>query len=195
MTDSIDYYDRNGAMFFAKTVDADMSADHARFLKHVEPGGSILDAGCGSGRDALAFKRAGYAVTALDGSAEMVRLATAHAGLPVLHKRFDEIEWHAAFDAVWSNASLLHVPRAELPAVMARLVRALKPGGIWYMSFKYGDHDGLFHERHFTHMTEPLLRDAILVQDLTLLDMWKAGDVRAGRNGEIWLSAIARKPA
>jgi SAM-dependent methyltransferase len=191
---SISYYDRNGATFFARTVNADMSADHGRFLKNVKYGGSILEAGCGSGRDALAFKNAGYAVTAMDGSEQMVRLATAHAGLPVLHKRFDEIEWQEAFDAIWANASLLHVPRAELPFIMARLTRALKTGGVLYMSFKYGDHDGFARERHFTHMTEPLLGEAIRDQGLEHVDMWASGDVRAGRNGEIWLSAIARKP-
>ena len=190
---SIDYYDRNGATFFARTVDADMSADHARFLNHIPPGGSILEAGCGSGRDALAFANAGYTVTAMDGSAEMVRLATAHTGLPVLHKRFDEIEWQGAFDGIWANASLLHIPRAELPAIMARIARALKPGGVWYMSFKYGDHEAVVHERHFTYMTEPLLTESIRSLGLAPIDLWASEDVRAGRKGETWLSVIARK--
>jgi 2-polyprenyl-3-methyl-5-hydroxy-6-metoxy-1,4-benzoquinol methylase len=193
--ESIGYYDRNGATFFARTVDADMSADHARFLKHIPAGGSILEAGCGSGRDALAFKNAAYNVTAFDGSEEMVRLATAHTGLPVQHKRFDEIDEQNAFDGIWANASLLHIPRAELPAIMARLARALKPGGVWYMSFKHGDHEAIIHERHFTYMTEPMLADAIRVQGLAPIDMWASEDVRAGRKGEIWISAIARKLA
>src|ERR1700761_7847316 len=98
---SIAYYDRNGAQFFDRTAGADMSADHARFHAHVPPGGDILEAGCGSGRDAQVFTKAGYTVTAFDGSAEMVRLATAHTGLPILHKRFDEIDWHDTFDGIW----------------------------------------------------------------------------------------------
>src|ERR1700710_1289192 len=108
---SISYYDRNAALFFADTAHADLSATHARFLAHVPPGGTILDAGCGAGRDALAFRTAGYAVTAIDGSAKMVELACAHSGLPVQHKRFEDIDWQDAFDGIWSCASLLHVPR------------------------------------------------------------------------------------
>ncbi|MBV9045806.1 MAG: class I SAM-dependent methyltransferase [Alphaproteobacteria bacterium] len=195
MIDSIAYYDRNGAAFFAGSVNADMATDRARFLKHVPSGGAILEAGCGSGRDALAFKQAGYAVTAIDGSAEMVRRASEHTGLTVQHKRFDQVDWRNAFDGIWSCASLLHVQRADLPDAMARLVRALKPGGVWYMSFKYGDHEAIVHERHFTYMTEPMLTAAIRAQDLELIDLWTSEDVRPERKGETWLGAIVRKPA
>ena len=107
--------------------------------------------------------------------------------------RFDEIEWQGAFDGIWANASLLHIPRADLPAIMARIARALKPGGVWYMSFKYGDHEAVVHERHFTYMTEPLLTESIRSLGLAPIDLWASEDVRAGRKGETWLSVIARK--
>lgn len=190
---SIDYYDRNGALFFAGSAYADLRATHARFLKYVPAGGTILEAGCGSGRDALAFKTAGYDVTAFDGSAKMVELATAHSGLPVLHKRFDEIDWHEAFDGIWSCASLLHVSRAELPDAMARLARALKPGGAWFMSFKYGDQERFANERHFTDMNKALVSDAIRETDLAVADVWITEDARPDRSGERWTNAIALK--
>ena len=123
-----------------------------------------------------------------------MRLATAHTGLLVQHKRFDEIDWQDAFDAVWANACLLHIARDALPSIMRRLGNALKPGGVWYMSFKYGQHEAIIHERPFTHMTESLLTAAIRAQDLLLVDLWMSEDVRPERKGEIWLSAIARKP-
>ena len=107
-----------------------MPNEWAWFLDNVPAGGAVLEAGCGSGRDALVFLRAGRAVTAFDGSAEMVRRASAHTGLPVRHMTFQEMDWDSAFDGVWASASLLHVPRAELPAVMQRIVRALKPRGV-----------------------------------------------------------------
>ena len=190
---SIDYYDRNGAAFFARSAHADLGAAQARFLEHVPEGGSILEAGCGSGRDALAFAQAGYAVTAFDGSARMVELATAHTGLPVLHKRFDEVDWVDAFDGIWSCACLLHVPRSELHGVMARLARALKPGGGWFMSFKYGDSERFGHQRHFTDMNEALLAAAIADVDLTVADLWVSDDDRPERQGEKWTNAIAHK--
>lgn len=189
---SIDYYDRNADAFFAGSVDADMSADRKRFLAHVKPAGAILDAGCGSGRDALAFKSAGYVVTAVDGSSEMARLATKHSGLPVQHVRFEHIAWRDAFDGVWTCASLLHVPRVDLPAAMVRLARALKPGGVWYMSFKYGDQEReTEHGRRFTDMTEPVLAEAIDRTGLGVADMWTSVDVRASHACQRWISAIA----
>src|SRR3712207_7267921 len=59
---------------------------HDRFLRRVRPGGRILDAGCGTGRDALAFVQRGFEVVAFDASAEMVdrkstRLNSSHANI------------------------------------------------------------------------------------------------------------------
>lgn len=190
---SIDYYDRNADIFFAGSAYADLGATHARFLAHIPSGGAILEAGCGSGRDALAFKSAGYAVTAFDGSAKMVELAAAHAGLPVLHRRFDEIDWIETFDGIWSCASLLHVPRAELDAVMARLARALKPGGAWFMSFKHGETERFANGRHFTDMTEDMASAAITRAGLKPIDLWISVDARPGREAERWTNAIAKK--
>ncbi len=190
---SIDYYDRNGAIFFAGSAYADRSATRARFLAHVPAGGAILEAGCGSGRDALAFSKLGYAVTAFDGSAKMVELARAHSGLAVLHKRFEEVDWTQTFDGIWSCASLLHVARAGLPDAMSRLARALQPGGAWFMSFKYGDSERLATERHFTDMNEDLLAAAIAQTGLTVADLWVSNDARPERRGERWANAIARR--
>ncbi len=194
-TESIDFYDRNGGRFFAETVGADMSASRVRFLTHMPPGGAILDAGCGSGRDSIAFADAGYAVTAFDGSTEMVRLASTHAGVPVLHKQFSEVDWVDAFDGIWTCASLLHVPRRVLPDVMVRLARALRPGGTWFLSFKYGkgERQGV-QGRWFTDMTEELLTGTIAQTGMTLVDMWLSGDVRPGRAHEIWIGALAKRP-
>ncbi|HEV2651595.1 MAG TPA: class I SAM-dependent methyltransferase [Rhizomicrobium sp.] len=190
---SIDYYDRNGGRFFADSAYADLARTHARFLAHVRDGGAILEAGCGSGRDALAFSKAGYAVTAFDGSAKMVELAREHCGLPVMHMRFNEVAWHDAFDGIWSCASLLHVARDELPGVMMRLANALKHGGAWFMSFKHGTTDRHANERYFTDMDESLVVNAIRGTGLDPADVWISSDARPGREGERWTNAIARK--
>ena len=190
---SIDYYDRNGSLFFSGSAYADLSAVHARFLAHVPKGGSVLEAGCGSGRDARAFAQAGYAVTAFDGSAKMVELATAHTGLPVLHRRFEDADWQDVFDGIWSCASLLHVPRKDLGGVMTRMARALKPGGVWFMSFKNGRAERFAHERHFTDMDEELLAVAIGAAALTVVELWVSDDDRPERVHEKWTNAIARK--
>jgi SAM-dependent methyltransferase len=170
-----------------------MAASRSRFLAYLKLGATILDAGCGSGRDSHAFAQLGYDVTAFDGSAEMVRLARGHARIPVFHKVFAEVDWVGRFDGIWSCASLLHVPKSELPDAMSRLAQALRAGGTWFMSFKYGDGERETRERHFTDMREADLEQAIDRTGLGLAEMWLSKDVRPERAHETWISAIARR--
>jgi 2-polyprenyl-3-methyl-5-hydroxy-6-metoxy-1,4-benzoquinol methylase len=190
---SIAYYDEHGEAFFRDSVSTGVAHLHARFLDHMTPGGRVLDAGCGSGRDALAFRLAGFEVEAFDGSARMVDLARTHTGLPVRHMRFDEVEWTDEFDGIWACASLLHVARAELPATMARLVRALKPGGVMFASFKEGDQEREQGGRRFTDLTETALSSLLTGLGMEVLDLLSNADGRPGREGERWVSAVGRK--
>jgi 2-polyprenyl-3-methyl-5-hydroxy-6-metoxy-1,4-benzoquinol methylase len=191
---SVDFYDQNASTFFAQTAYADMSDGRRRFLSHVPDGGTILDAGCGSGRDAKAFLERGYGVEAFDASAEMVRLASDFTGLSVRHMTFDQMSWSERFDGIWASASLLHVPRVELPGIAQRFQRALKLGGVWYVSFKHGTDEREKDGRRFTDMTESLLqKDLLASTTLEVLDVWVSQDVRPGRADELWLSAILRR--
>ena len=81
--DSIDYYNKYAAKVFEETVDQDMSEIRTEFLNLLEEGDTILDLGCGSGRDSLIFYELGYDVTAMDASEEMCKLAEIHTGLEV----------------------------------------------------------------------------------------------------------------
>lgn len=168
---SIAYYEDQAQVFFDETVAVDMAPLHARFLAGIPPGGHLLDAGCGSGRDALAFRRLGYRVCAFEASPALARLASDHCGLPVEVQRFQDIEWEDQFDGIWACASLLHVPMAELPEVMGRLTRALVPGGLLYVSFKYGSGERLHGGRRFTDLDEAGL-DALCaaVPGLTVIE-------------------------
>ncbi|SDX65507.1 class I SAM-dependent methyltransferase [Thiocapsa roseopersicina] len=190
------YYEDQAETFFAETVDVDMAPLYARLLAHIPPGGRILDAGCGSGRDALAFRRLGYAVTAFEASPTLARLATEHCGLSVEVRRFQEIDWEDRFDGIWACASLLHVPMAELPEVLGRLGRALKPDGVLYASFKYGVGEREHRGRRFTDLDEAGL-DALIeaVPALAVVESWVTGDRRPGREGERWLNAVVARVA
>ena len=188
------YYDQNARAFFQDTVNADMGELRARFLRHVRQGGSILDAGCGSGRDALAFSRAGFTVTAFDGSAAMVGLATEHSGLPVVQMTFHEATWREAFDGIWACASLLHVARSELPAVLAQLTGGLRHGGALFASFKAGESERDVGGRRFTDMTEQLLGRLVREAGLAPVDLWISSDARPDRASEKWVNCIARRP-
>jgi len=184
------YYQRNAQLFFDATVGVDMASLYAPFLRLVAPGGCVLDAGCGSGRDARAFSKLGYRVEAFDASAEMVELAKAYTGLPVQQMTFSTLEAEARYDGIWCCASLLHLPQAELPEAMQRLARALKPGGVWYLSFKYGTGEREKEGRHFTDLNEASLQKLVsTLPQVSIIEQWTTQDKRPDRD-EVWLNVI-----
>lgn len=185
-----DYYEQNAQFFFDGTVDVDMSELYERFLPLVPEGGSILDAGCGSGRDAMAFKQLGYKVSAFDASEKLCKLASDVLGQTVECMRFNEMTQQREFHAVWACASLLHIPRAELSGSMLALIRSLKPRGVMYCSFKLGDAERECDGRFFCDMTDKSLR--ALMSEVSLdaeVETWITEDRRPDRN-EQWLNAI-----
>jgi len=189
-----DYYQQHAEMFFADTVEVDMTPLYRRFLSLLRDQAHILDAGCGSGRDAKAFANLGHQVTAFDASPALVALAETHLGQPVQCLRFQDIAWQELFDGIWACASLLHVPAAELPDVMQRLCAALTPSGILYASFKYGSGEREHHGRRFTDLDEPGLAALLrCVPDLEAMETWTTGDLRPGREAERWLNTLLRK--
>lgn len=200
------YYRQHAQRFYDDTVNVDMTALYQPFIACLPPGARILDAGCGSGRDVKAFSEMGFAVEAFDASAELVALARRLTGKPVEQKRFQDVVAVEKYDGIWCCASLLHVPLAELPDVMAKLAKALKPGGVWYLSFKYGSGEREKDGRRFTDMDEVGLRrivgevNCILAKkygaekaEIEIAEIWQTGDLRAERGNEVWLNAIIRK--
>ncbi|MEM9633489.1 MAG: class I SAM-dependent methyltransferase [Pseudomonadota bacterium] len=112
------------------------------FLRRLPGGARVLELGCGGGRDAEAMMAAGFDVEPTDGTPEIAARAEERLGRPVRVMRFDELCAEQSYDAVWANASLLHVPRGALPDILARVRAALRPGGLHYASFKAGDDEG-----------------------------------------------------
>lgn len=101
-----DYYELNANAFIATTRDVDMSDARGRFLavmplRQSSPA-RILDAGSGSGRDALAFRRLGHNVEACDASPAMVAATQAHAGVPTRLMRFEDFVWEHPFEGIWA---------------------------------------------------------------------------------------------
>jgi SAM-dependent methyltransferase len=191
---TLDYYAARADEFVRETLAVDMTPLYEPFLALVRPGGRVLDAGCGSGRDARAFLRRGYAVTAFDASPELARLASGVVGQPVGVLRFQDVAYEEAFDGVWACASLLHLPRAGVRDAVGRLVKALVPGGVLYVSFKRGAGEGERGGRHFTDYTADGLRTELNgCAGLAVVGVWESADVRPGREAEGWVNALARK--
>lgn len=114
----------------------------AAFLDALPPRASILELGTGSGRDARTMLDRGFRLTATDGSADLAHEASTYLDHPVDVMRFADLDAQGLYDGVWASASLLHVPAAELSGILARVHRALTPGGLFVASYKAGDGPG-----------------------------------------------------
>lgn len=190
---TLEYYQHHADDFFNSTVNVDMGSLYTPFLERIPQGGLLLDAGCGSGRDSKAFLQQGYQVEAFDATAEMAKLASQHTGLSVKQITFSDVHAVNRYDGIWCCASLLHVSAAELPDAMAKLARALKSGGTWYVSFKYGDGERVKDGRHFTDLNEQRLNAMLAgLADITLSGHWITEDKRPDRS-EMWLNALLQK--
>ena len=138
--DTLAFYDREAAAYAARQRGAPVRLQ--AFLEQLRPRARILELGCGAGQDAELMTAAGFEVTPTDGSAGLAAEAEARLGRPVRVMRFEELDETAAYDGVWANACLLHVPEDGLADVLARIHRALKPGGRFHTGFKAGDGGG-----------------------------------------------------
>ena len=190
---TIEYYNTNATEYAASTVHANVSALYDHFLPYLAPDASILDLGCGSGRDSKFFIDAGYHVTAVDGSQELCLLASEYINQPVRHLLFADLDYHEQFDAVWACASLLHVPKMEIHGIFQKISIALKNHGILYLSFKYGNSERDSGERLFSDYTESDIPWLVENTDFSVIEFWQSLDVRSNRTTEKWLNIIFRK--
>jgi len=191
---TLEYYGANAADFYDGTVNVDMSSLYIHFEAYLKPDMHIMDLGCGSGRDSKYFLSKGYKVTAVDGSRELCQLASKLIGQEVLHLRFRDLEFHEEFDAVWACASLIHVKKSHMTEVLARVLQSIKPNGILYMSYKYGDKQRIKDNRLFSDYTEQGLVSLFSgFNDIAVKDWWMSGDARENRDDEKWLNVVVEK--
>ena len=194
MNDTITYYNQNASAYAKDTFSADCSAIQEKFMSKLASGAKVFDFGCGTGRDALVFLQNEYDVIATDGSEEMCRIASENTGLTVEQLYFQDLDYQEEFDGIWACASILHLSYQELTAVLPKMAVALKPGGIIYTSFKYGDFEGIRNGRYFCDFTEERFAGLIAgIPEMTLEEQWISQDVRPGRGTERWLNSILRK--
>ena len=191
---TLQYYEDHADAFTAGTITAEMSEARQRFLKQIPKNAHILDFGCGSGRDTKAFLDAGYSVEAIDGSAQLCRIASEYTGIYVKQMLFQDLEAKDAYDGIWACSSILHLPKDELRDVLQKITHALKTEGVLYTSFKYGTFEGTRNGRYFTDFTEETLgRFWTCVPSLQIVETWITQDVRPGREEERWINLLARR--
>lgn len=191
---TLNYYNTNARSFVSDTLSVDFKQTQDKFLSLLPSTASILDFGCGSGRDTKYFLDAGMRVDATDGSETLCRLASEYTGIVVRQMLFEELDAKEQYDGIWACSSILHLPKDSLKVVLKKMIVALKAHGIIYTSFKYGTFEGERNGRFFTDFTEEMFQEFVKdVDGIRIKEIWITGDVRPGRESEQWLNLILRK--
>ncbi|MGZ8945520.1 MAG: methyltransferase domain-containing protein [Methylococcaceae bacterium] len=154
-TVTLSHYNQNAEAFWNGTKDHDVTQNYEAFLAPFPKNKKldILDLGCGPGRDVNYFKSLGHRPVGLDGSEVFCSMARKHTGCLILHQKFLSLELPKyAFDGIFANASLFHVPSQELPNVLADLYAALRPGGVLFLSNPRGNDEGWSGQRYGHYM-------------------------------------------
>lgn len=193
--ESLDYYSANVAKFAEFADGLELEPRLLRFMDALPAGARVLELGCGVGIDAQAMLSRGLDVDATDGCLEMAQEAERRLGRPARVMLFTELDAHSGYDGVWANAALLHVPREGLAGVLGRVHSALKPGGLFYASFKTGRAEG--RDKFGRYFNYPSREE--LAAGFSEAGEWSGTDVdadsMAGLDGTVseWLHVFARK--
>ena len=197
-SETVRSYDRDAAAYVARTaaVPDSVRAALEQLAARLGPGARVVEIGSGGGRDALLMEQLGLAVRRTDVTPAFVALLReqGHA-CDHLDPLVDDLTSpEGPYDAVWANASLLHVARADLPTVLGRLAEVTRPGGLLQVSLKEGDGEGwsthgtISSPRHFTYWR------AAEVEAVVRASGWGDVEVRQGAGGdrgETWLELSA----
>ncbi len=179
---TLNYYNENAQQFGLNTVNIEFSEIQDKFLSYISDGGKILDYGCGSGRDTKYFHDKGYQVDAIDGSEKLCEIARRNTGINVRQMLFSDLDADAVYDGIWACSSILHVPKTELNSIFEKMIKAVKPDGYIYTSFKYGDAETYRNGRYFTDFTTETFHGFIKqFPHLSISEEWVSSDVRPGR--------------
>ena len=190
------HYDQNAESFWESTRGHDVSQNIAALLRHIaaEPPFTILDFGCGPGRDLKAFTGLGHVAIGLEGAERLAAMARSHSDCEVWRQDFLALELpDARFDGIFANAALFHVPREELPRVLRELHAALKPGGVLFSSNPHGHNEegwnrGRYGAYHDLETWRRYLSDAGFVE---LEHYYRPAGLP--REQQPWLATVSRK--
>jgi SAM-dependent methyltransferase len=192
---TLGHYNDNALSFWQGTKDHDVSQNYLKLLGQFPPEQQldILDCGCGPGRDLRYFKSLGHRPVGLDGSRAFAEMAKANSGCPVLHQSFLSLDLPpGAFDGVFANASLFHVPSEQLPRVLRELHRALRTGGILFTSNPRGNAEGWSGQRYGHYMEFEASERFLEAAGFQVIDHYYRPD-GAPRAEQPWLAIVSRK--
>ena len=194
--ETLAYYEGRAEAFREGTRDHDVRQNIDALLRHIEgpPPFAVPDFGCGPGRDLAAFRRLGHEAVGLEGAPAFVAMARAHGECEVWAQDFLALDLPAErFDGVFANASLFHVPAAELPRVLGELRQALKPRGVLFASNPHGrDEEGWSGGRYGAYHAPATWARFVTDAGFALLDEYYRPE-GLPRARQPWLATVWRK--
>jgi SAM-dependent methyltransferase len=190
------HYGEAAGTFWDGTKGHDVTQNYEALLGAIEgpPPFSLLDFGCGPGRDLRYFHSLGHRAVGLEGCAEFAKMARSYAGCEVLEQNFLALTLpRESFDGVFANASLFHVPTKMLPRVLGELREALKPRGVLFSSNPRGqDEEGWFVDRYGCYHSLETWRRFVTGAGFVELSHYYRPAGRP-RNEQRWLATVFRK--
>jgi SAM-dependent methyltransferase len=190
-------YNARAERFWEGTRGHDVSQNIGTLLSYIEakPPFSILDFGCGPGRDLKAFTALGHEAIGLEGASELARMAREFSGCTVWEQDFLNLELpDERFDGIFANASLFHVPGAELPRVLMELRLTLKAGGVLFSSNPRGNNEEGWNAGRYGvyHDLECWRRYVVNAGFVELTHYYRPAGLP--REQQPWLASAWRKP-
>ncbi len=193
---TLGHYNDGARSFWQGTSTHDVSQNVAALLRHLPSSGqhTILDLGCGPGRDLVTFRDLGHEAVGLDGAERFVEMARAHSGCEVLHQDFLALDLpERRFDGVFANASLFHVPSQELPRVLGDLWDALEEGGVLFSSNPHGpNREGWSGDRYCCYLDLDTYREFLTAAGFVELEHYYRPTGRP-RAEQPWLASVWRR--
>lgn len=200
---TISTYDKTAPAYVAKVQTYAPEEEREMFASLVKPGGRILDAGCGSGRDANHFASQGFVVTGIDLSDGLLTYAREHADKHATFVKMDlrTINLPTSFDGIWACASLLHLTRDEFLPVIRNFHHMLAPNGVLFILMKEGTGEQLVTSgtiekdtRFFTYYMSEEIKGLLEGAGFKMIDQytWDQKDRNAERPHETWISSFAK---
>jgi 2-polyprenyl-3-methyl-5-hydroxy-6-metoxy-1,4-benzoquinol methylase len=195
--ETIAAYQADATAYAAGTADlpASVARDLDEFAARVVAGGRVLEIGSGPGRDARELEARGLVVRRTDITPAFVELMRADGfEADVLDPLVDDLG--GPYDGVWIDAVLMHVARADVPVLFARLAAASRPGATLYLSTQEGEGEAWLARghvtgaRHFTFWREEPLRAVLAGAD------WQVELLRRSETANgTWLDVFCRAGA
>lgn len=188
------YYETNAAEYAAMKHEAPWREQLEKFAASLQPGSTILDLGCGPGRDSRLLADRGFNVASIDSSPAMASEAKRRYGIAVRVERIEDFSDLKAYDAVWASVSIHHVDRSRIPAVIASVANSLKAGGTFHSSYKMHQTDTVDSlGRYYAAISEKNLSSIFDGSGLVIDEIDQFGGMGADGNPSSFLSVMARR--